>query len=93
CGSLLEVENKKVLKDQQILVKNDVILALDHDVGAPIDSEQIDLSKQVCMPGLMDTHVHIMIDSTKGNRGLAERTGGIYLCRMGFGSQAACFRR
>ncbi|MEQ8263870.1 amidohydrolase family protein [Pseudohaliea sp.] len=66
CGSLLDVEREKVLRDQQILVNNDVIEAIGSDVSAPADAVKIDLSEQVCMPGLMDTHVHILIDSTKG---------------------------
>ena len=65
CGSLLDVEKKKTFSNQQILVKNDLIEAIGSDLTAPAGAEQIDLSDQVCMPGLMDMHVHVMIDSTK----------------------------
>ena len=65
CGTLLDVENKRSLGNQQILVKNDLITEIGAAVNAPARAELIDLSDQVCMPGLMDMHVHIMFDATK----------------------------
>lgn len=65
CGTLLDVENKKVVNDQQILINNDLIEAIGSELSVPAEAERIDLSNQVCMPGLMDMHVHILIDSTK----------------------------
>jgi len=67
CGKLLDVVNKKTLSKQNILVRNGVIEAIGANVKAPEHAEQIDLSSQTCMPGLMDMHVHIFIDSTKAN--------------------------
>ena len=64
CGELLDVENQTALKDQHILVKNDRIEAIASTVDAPDGSERIDLSDQTCMPGLMDMHVHLFIDTT-----------------------------
>ena len=64
CGKLLDVENKKTLLDQQILVKNDLIVEIGDSVGAPAGAEKIDLSTQTCMPGLMDMHVHIGHDGS-----------------------------
>jgi len=66
CGKLLDVEKKKTLSNQHILVKNDVIVELGASVNAPADAEKIDLSNQVCMPGLMDMHVHLFTQSTQG---------------------------
>ncbi|NIB44969.1 amidohydrolase family protein [Pseudomaricurvus alkylphenolicus] len=67
CGKLLDVVKKKTLSNQNILVRNGVIEAMGAEVKAPVNAEQIDLSNQVCMPGLMDMHTHIFIDSTKSN--------------------------
>ena len=65
CGQLLDVESKKVLQNQDILTKGDVIEAIGPKLTAPAQAASIDLSNQVCMPGLMDMHVHIMFDSSK----------------------------
>lgn len=65
CGTLLDVENRYALKDQKILIKNDVITAVGSEVDVPSNVVVTDLSDRVCMPGLMDAHVHIFIDSTK----------------------------
>ncbi len=65
CGQLLDVESKKVLQNQDILIKGDVIEAIGPKLTAPAQAASIDLSNQVCMPGLMDMHVHIMFDSSK----------------------------
>jgi len=67
CGTLLDVESKEVLKNQNILVRNDVIEAMGTRVSTPAGTEILDLSDSVCMPGLMDMHVHIMINSTKSD--------------------------
>jgi imidazolonepropionase-like amidohydrolase len=66
CGKLLDVEEKKTLVDQHILVKNGVITDMDSSVKAPENAEKIDLADHVCMPGLMDMHVHLFTQSTKG---------------------------
>jgi len=67
CGSLLDVEQQKVLSNQHILVRNDTISEVGSSVNAPADSLKIDLSQQVCAPGLFDVHVHLFIDATRVN--------------------------
>ncbi len=67
CGTVLDVEREQALSKQQILVKNAVIEAIGAGVTAPVGAERIDLSNQVCLPGLMDTHVHLFIDTTKAS--------------------------
>ena len=64
CGSLLDVESKKVLKNQQILIKNQGIAALGKSLQAPIDAQHIDLSQSTCLPGLFDTHAHLSGDGS-----------------------------
>jgi len=71
CGKLLDVVKKQTLSNQNILVRNGVIEAMGADVKAPEEAESIDLSNQVCMPGLMDMHTHIFIDSTKSTLDVA----------------------
>ncbi len=67
CGILLDVENKKAISDQHILIRNDVITAIGENPEVPAGAKSIDLSDQVCMPGLMDMHVHLFTQSSKGS--------------------------
>ena len=66
CGALVDVENRRMIRDQQILVVDGVISEIGAGVDAPPHSSRIDLSDQYCLPGLMDTHVHLFIDSRVG---------------------------
>ncbi|HKX55147.1 MAG TPA: hypothetical protein VJN01_03565, partial [Xanthomonadales bacterium] len=65
CGKLLDVEKQQVVNNQHILVRNGVIAEIGSSVNAPADAIRIDRSRQVCAPGLFDTHVHLTVDSTK----------------------------
>ncbi|QIB66986.1 metal-dependent hydrolase family protein [Kineobactrum salinum] len=64
CGTLLDVEQEKTLTDQRILVRDDVIAEIGKSVSSPEGTAVIDLSDRVCMPGLMDMHTHLFIDTT-----------------------------
>lgn len=64
CGTLLDVAKEKALTDQRILVRDDVIAEIGRTVSSPAGTEVIDLSDRVCMPGLMDMHVHLFVDTT-----------------------------
>lgn len=65
CGKLLDVEKQQVVNNQHILVRNGVIAEIGNAVSAPADAIRIDRSRQVCAPGLFDTHVHLFVDSTQ----------------------------
>jgi imidazolonepropionase-like amidohydrolase len=65
CGKLLDVEKQQVVNNQHILVRNGVIAEIGTAVDAPADAIRIDRSRQVCAPGLFDSHVHLTVDSTK----------------------------
>jgi imidazolonepropionase-like amidohydrolase len=65
CGKLLDVEKRRVIGNQHILVRSGTIAEIGSSVNAPADAIRIDRSQQVCAPGLFDTHVHLFIDSTK----------------------------
>jgi len=60
CGTLIDVENKKVLKEQTIIVKDNKIEEVRNGyTNVPSGSEAIDLKQMTVMPGFMDMHVHI----------------------------------
>jgi len=58
CGTLLDVENKKTEKDISILVKGEHITKIGKDIAIPKGTKVLDLSDRICLPGLMDMHVH-----------------------------------
>lgn len=73
CGKLLDVKAGAYKTDQVIVVDDEKIV----DVGpaasvkAPADAVTIEMSKGVCMPGLIDVHVHLTGDpSGSGYRSL-----------------------
>lgn len=60
CGTLIDVEKKKELKEQTIIIKDDKIVEVKNGyVNAPSGAEIIDLKDMTVMPGFMDMHVHI----------------------------------
>jgi len=62
CGKLLDVVREKMLKNAEIVIKDNVITAVGTDLTYPANSEIIDLSHMTVLPGLIDGHVHICID-------------------------------
>jgi imidazolonepropionase-like amidohydrolase len=73
CGKLLDVKSGIYKLDQAVVVEDEKIV----EVGAaasvkpPAGAVTIDLNQGVCMPGLMDVHVHLTGDpSGSGYRSL-----------------------
>ena len=62
CGAVLDVKSGAVQRGADIVVKGNKI----DFVGAaanqiPPDAQQIDLRNQTCLPGLIDTHTHVLL--------------------------------
>jgi imidazolonepropionase-like amidohydrolase len=57
CGSLFTGKTDQLQKNVIIAIEGDKIRA----VGAPADGEVIDLSRETCLPGLIDTHTHVLL--------------------------------
>ena len=58
CGTLLDVEQKKSLNNITVTIDADRIIAVEKNGVVPADAKVIDLSDKICLPGLMDMHVH-----------------------------------
>jgi imidazolonepropionase-like amidohydrolase len=59
AGKLLDPETATVLKDQLILIRDQKIEAVGHDLPIPAGAEIIDLSGETVLPGLIDCHTHL----------------------------------
>ncbi|HET7209930.1 MAG TPA: amidohydrolase family protein [Terriglobales bacterium] len=58
CGSLIDGKSDAVRKNVVITVEGDKI----KEIGsAPAGASVIDLSRETCLPGLIDTHTHILL--------------------------------
>lgn len=59
CGALFDGRGDSVRKNVMIVIEGDKI----KDVAntAPAGAEIVDLSHETCLPGLMDTHTHVLL--------------------------------
>ena len=74
CGGLVDVERKRLIHDQEILVADGVIREIGEQVETPADTRAIDLTAQYCLPGLIDAHTHLMTGGRGMNSSSADKT-------------------
>jgi len=76
AGTLLAVPGKKPKSKMTVVIKNDRINRIEKgfvsadsvDATAESDVEVIDLSERFVLPGLMDSHVHLSHEPSRGRR-------------------------
>jgi imidazolonepropionase-like amidohydrolase len=59
AGSLVDVVDGTVKKNQEILIESGVIKEVGPSLAAPAGTRIVDLSKKTVLPGLIDAHTHI----------------------------------
>ena len=64
--SIVDVENKKILPQQNVLIQNGIITDISKNIKAPSGTTVVHGSGKWLMPGLVDAHVHF------------SQSGGIY---------------
>lgn len=60
AGTLIDGSGAAPVRDASILVRGDRIEAVGNGISVPADAEVIDLSGYTVLPGLIDSHVHIV---------------------------------
>jgi imidazolonepropionase-like amidohydrolase len=61
CGALFQPESGQMRRDVLITIQGDRIKDVREGAQAPAQAETIDLSDHTCLPGLMDTHTHVLL--------------------------------
>jgi imidazolonepropionase-like amidohydrolase len=61
AGRLIDVKAGRVIDHASIVVEGDRIRQVGADVTAPPGARVIDLSRSTVLPGLIDTHTHILL--------------------------------
>ena len=67
CGKLLDSINGRMLDATTIVIEGGRIREVTAGTAAPAGAKQIDLSTQTCLPGLIDTHVHLTMEFNKAS--------------------------
>jgi imidazolonepropionase-like amidohydrolase len=71
AGHLIDTDSGRVLDSQTVLVRDGVIAAIGTAIEVPAGARVVDLSGYTVLPGLIDAHTHLTIDS-KNQDPLAE---------------------
>jgi imidazolonepropionase-like amidohydrolase len=58
CGSLIDGKADKVRRDVVIAIEGEKIKQVS---GAPAGRDVVDLAGETCLPGLIDTHTHVLL--------------------------------
>jgi imidazolonepropionase-like amidohydrolase len=59
CGSLFDGRGDSVRKNVVVVIEGQKIKEISSN--APADAQLVDLSGQTCLPGLIDTHTHVLL--------------------------------
>src|SRR6267154_2458123 len=61
CGTLVQPESGKVQRNVLITIQGERIKQVQENAQAPAGGQVTDLSDHTCLPGLIDTHTHTLL--------------------------------
>ena len=61
CGALVQPETGKIQRNVLITIQGERVREVQENVAAPDGGQIIDLSDHTCLPGLIDTHTHVLL--------------------------------
>jgi len=62
CGRLLDPVTGSITSNAVVLVNGDRIERVGAGLAIPAGSKMIDLSRYTCLPGLIDSHTHVLLE-------------------------------
>ena len=72
---LFDGSGSKLLADPVVVIDGSTVVSVQHGVETPDDAVVVDLGGATLLPGLIDTHVHLLFDASPDPvEGLAART-------------------
>jgi len=61
CGALLQPDTGKVQHNVLIVIQGERVTDVRESASAPAGSRVVDLADHTCLPGLIDTHTHVLL--------------------------------
>ncbi|HET9839157.1 MAG TPA: amidohydrolase family protein [Candidatus Angelobacter sp.] len=61
CGALFQPESGKMQRNVLVTVQGERITEVREGGSAPAGAQAVDLSDRTCLPGLIDTHTHVLL--------------------------------
>lgn len=60
CGKLIDVKAGEIVPNAVIIINGEAITAVGSNIDIPKDAQVIDLSNATVLPGLIDSHTHLL---------------------------------